>query len=465
MSGRNDGYLAEHVYPSNFPREFSPAWVDAMLCCRNVAPPRAPRAPFALLDLGCGDGMGLTLLAAAYPEGRFTGIDAMPAHVANGQAAAARLGIDNVDFRCALFSEVEDPAVPSYDYVTAQGVIAWVSAANRDHVYRIAASHLRPDGVAVLGYNAMPWWKDVAVFQHTALALAETEAGGSVARFDAAVARLQAMRADGASPFSEAFWTWFDTARTNLPHDYFPHEYLNTHWAPLWSDQVAGAMAARGFVLAGPGGASRLREDFAFRAADRRALAGIAQPTARELMGDVFSNASFRIDIFARPTRVGAAQARLDGWWAAMVSEAGADYGCATPAGRLKFDNAAAHAILGGLEAGPRTLRALHAGCGGATEADILNAADALLTAGHIAPAEPPAITPCAEALNAETARAARHGEGVKALAGRNGAFAIGARSITAAFGGESAALAAIRRLGVDIEQTEPAELAAARPG
>jgi hypothetical protein len=382
--------------------------------------------------------------------------------VAHGQAAAARLGIGNVTFRCALFSKVEDPAVADYDYVTAQGVIAWVSAANRDHVYRIAASHLRPDGVAVLGYNAMPWWKDVAVFQHLVMALAETETGGALARFDAAVAQLQAMRAAGASPLPEAFWTWFDTARKGLPHSYFPHEYLNTHWAPQWSDQVARAMAARGFVLAGPGAVSRLREDFAFRASERQALAGIADQTARELAADIFSNASFRIDIFARTARAGTAQAPLDGWWAATVAEADADYSCATPAGRLKFDNAAARAILRGLEAGPRSLRALHAGCAGPTEADILNAADALFTAGHIAPAEPPAAAPFADTLNAETARAARHGEGVKALAGPNGAFAVGGRSITAAYSGDAAALAAVRRLGVEIRQAADAGLEAA---
>ena len=460
VSGRIDGYLAEGNYPSNFTREFAPAWVDAMLRARGVAPPRAPREPFALLDLGCGDGIGLVILAAAYPEGRFVGIDALPGHVAHGQSAAARLGIGNVSFRCALFSDVEDPAVPEYDYVTAQGVIAWVSAANREQVYRIAASHLRPNGVAVLGYNAMPWWKDVLVFQRMVLALSETKAGGAVARFDAAVAQLQAMRAAGASPFAEAFWNWFDSGRKTLPHSYFPHEYLNTHWAPQWSDQIAGAMAARGFALAGPGGVSRLREDFAFRAAQRRALGEIADPTARELAADIFSNDSFRIDIFARPVRTGLgrtgpAQARLDGWWAGMAAEADADFGCATPAGRLKFDNAAAHAILRGLEAGPQSLRALHAGCVGPTEADILNAADALFIAGLIAPAEPLAETPLAAALNAETACAARHGDGVQALVGPHGAFAINPRSIAAAFAGDAGALNGVRRLAAELGQAE----------
>ena len=453
MTADIDGYLAEDVYPSNFPREFSPAWIDAILRHRGTAPPRAPREPFALLDLGCGDGMGLIVLAAAYPEARFVGVDAMPAHVAQGQEAAARLGLGNVSFRCALFSDIEDAAAPDYDYVTAQGVIAWVSAANRDHVYRIAGSHLRPSGVAVFGYNAMPWWKDAAVFQHLVRTLAELETGPAEARFEAAVERVRAMGVAGVAAFSEPFWTWFDGARASLPRGYFPHEYLNAHWAPQWSDQVAGAMAPHGFVLAGLGGVSRLREDFAFRAGQRQALAGIADPTARELTADVFANASFRIDIFARTARPGQAQPRLDGWWAATVAEAEAAYACATPAGRLRFDNAAAHTILKGLEAGPQSLRALHARGDGGTEADILNAADALFTAGHIVPAEPPGDAPFAAALNAEVAEAASRGGGVRAVVGRHGAFGAAADRITEAFAGDAEALAAMARLGVAVRR------------
>jgi SAM-dependent methyltransferase len=446
-----DGYLAEDVYPSNFPREFSPAWLDAVLRHRGAGSPRAPRGSFDLLDLGCGDGAGLIVLAAAYPEGRFTGVDALPAHVAHGEALAARLGIDNVRFRCALFSEIEDPAAPEYDYVTAQGVIAWVSPANRAHVYRIAAGALRPDGVAVFGYNAMPGWKDIAVFQHMVRAMAQAETGPSGQRFEAAVERLRALHAAGAPVISDALWTWFDGARERLPPAYFQHEYLNTHWAPQWSDQVAAAMAVHGFALAGLANANRQRQDFAFRAAQRQALANIGDPVARELAADVFLQASFRVDVFARAGRTGHQSARLDGWWAANVTEADATYACDTPAGRLKFDNLAARAILQALASGPQALRAVHAGGGAGTQADILNAADALFLAGHIAPAEPPAATPFAEALNADVARTAAQGGGVKALAGRHGAFAMPADRIAEAFARDGAARSAMARLGVPV--------------
>ena len=72
---RIDGYFAETVYPSLFHPAFAPPWSDAVLRQQGVEPPRGGRAPFRMADLGCGDGMGLIMLAAAYPEAQFTGID------------------------------------------------------------------------------------------------------------------------------------------------------------------------------------------------------------------------------------------------------------------------------------------------------------------------------------------------------------------------------------------------------
>src|SRR5688500_7907169 len=79
-----DGYVADALYPSTFHPAFAPAWLDAILTWKRVRPPRRPRGPFTLVDLGCGDGAGLILLAAAHPEGRFLGVDGMAEHVARG---------------------------------------------------------------------------------------------------------------------------------------------------------------------------------------------------------------------------------------------------------------------------------------------------------------------------------------------------------------------------------------------
>ncbi len=87
-----DGYVAEDVYPSTFQREFAPPWIDAMLRHKGLVPPRQGRSAFRLLDLGCGDGLGLIAMAAAHPEGEFLGIDAMAEHIEDAQATSKRIG-------------------------------------------------------------------------------------------------------------------------------------------------------------------------------------------------------------------------------------------------------------------------------------------------------------------------------------------------------------------------------------
>ncbi|WP_425482804.1 methyltransferase domain-containing protein [Caldichromatium japonicum] len=51
-----------------------------------------------LLDLGCGQGLGLCLTASLHPEMAFVSIDFNPAHIAPAQGLARRAGLANVRF-------------------------------------------------------------------------------------------------------------------------------------------------------------------------------------------------------------------------------------------------------------------------------------------------------------------------------------------------------------------------------
>lgn len=410
-----DGYLADEAYPSSFHRQFAPPGIDAMLRHRGFATPRRGRAPFRLLDLGCGDGLGLIALAAAYPEAELVGVDAMAEHIDDGTTTAKRLGLANIRFDCLRFAEMPAPTVAEFDYVTGQGLLSWVTPGNRTRIFEIARDNVRPGGIACFGYNVLPGWEAVLAFQRTVRMFAEGGTGSAADRFDAAIERIRELSAAGAPAIPAAVVDWIDRLRATLPRGYFAHEYLNRNWGPLWSADVIEAMAAHGFAWLAPGRAERLRDDFFLTAAQRAELATIEDPPARELAADIFAHASFRVDIFGHGVARASDDERLDSWWVATVGEAAADYSCKTPAGRIRFDNEAAHAILAGLVAGPRTLRAIHDRGGAGTAADVLNAADALFVAGHILPVDPPGEAPAATAFNAEAAGRAGFGARVGA--------------------------------------------------
>jgi hypothetical protein len=208
---------------------------------------------------------------------------------------------------------------------------------------------------------------------------------------------------------------------------------------PLWSADVIASAGGHSLAFLGPSRSERLREDFCMTRKQRERLASIEEPIARELAADIFVSASYRTDLYGLemlPAK-DAHEERLDGWWAATIDKDGAELSCRTPAGTLRFDNIAARAILRGL-AGPRTLGAIHRDGGCGTEADILNAADALFVAGHIQPADPPADVPLAAAVNAEIGTRTRREAGVNALVGRHGAMTVAKDLMARAWSGDS---------------------------
>ena len=133
MSDWSHGYDVSTGYTYGFGREMSPAWLDL---CAHVAgwqpPDDTTRRRY--LDLGCGQGMGLCLLAAVCPDMDFVGIDFHPEHIdhANGLAAAAAL--TNVRFEQADFlalAETWPTELGTFNYVVMHGISSWVSSAVR----------------------------------------------------------------------------------------------------------------------------------------------------------------------------------------------------------------------------------------------------------------------------------------------------------------------------------------------
>lgn len=390
---RIDGYVADTAYPSKLHQSFQPPWIDAVLAMRQIVPPRAGSDGFKLIDLGCGDAIGLILAAASHPQGQFIGVDAMPEHIARGQAAIDGIGLDNITLICGGFGDVMAYADGSADYVTAQGVLAWISMENRAALLDLAGGWLKPGGAFCVGYNAYPGWTAIAPFQALVCATALGKAGNSTQRFAAAVEQIRSIGA-----VDDSVWQWLDSLRGSIAEDYFAHEYLNAHWQPCWSGDVITAMGERGLAFVGQAGNQRLRDDYCYTAEWQEALGGFASMAAREIAADLLTGCWFRRDIYLKAPAFGfdASEAeafRMQGWWAKSPGT-GSDMGMTsiTPAGELNFDNAAAGAILAAVERGPACLSAI-AQTTGIGAADLLNSIDALFVADRVVPVDTPIVT------------------------------------------------------------------------
>lgn len=388
-----DGYVGDSNYPSLFHDSFSPPVVDAMLLHSRISPPRSDRSDFVMADIGCGDGLGLILLAAVYPKARFVGIDAMPEHINRGRKIITELGLDNIELRNETFAEALKSEPIEADYVAVQGVWSWVSPENQNAMLSLVTSSLKPHGIATLGYNTLPGWTPIMAFQKIIRTLADGQDGSPTQRFDGALEQLRTASKAGMEAVGEGHLEWLDTLKEGLPADYFAHEYLNGHWQPLWSGDAIAAAWDHGLHFVRTCRSDRLRPDFALKKAQREQLEKIKDQNAREIMEDMFLNCWFRVDMFSKgtPKTISdetARSARLDGYWRATGSSATAEFSTKTAAGTLRFDNKSARAILERLDHGPATLREIHEQGEAGTAADILNVADVLFIANRIEPVD-----------------------------------------------------------------------------
>jgi 2-polyprenyl-3-methyl-5-hydroxy-6-metoxy-1,4-benzoquinol methylase len=95
-----------------------------------------------VLDVGCGRGHALVLLAKAYPRSRFLGVDFSESAIAHARAAAREAGVTNLRFAERDVTSLGETA--AFDLVTAFDAIH--DQAQPAKVLRGIAEALRPDG-------------------------------------------------------------------------------------------------------------------------------------------------------------------------------------------------------------------------------------------------------------------------------------------------------------------------------
>lgn len=106
----------------------------------------ALRAGIEVLDIGCGSGRALNLLARTFPNSRFSGYDFSEEGVGAGRAEAKRLGLTNVRFEVKDVAKINEPG--RYDLITAFDAIH--DQARPAEVLKAIANSLRLGGTFLM---------------------------------------------------------------------------------------------------------------------------------------------------------------------------------------------------------------------------------------------------------------------------------------------------------------------------
>lgn len=141
-------------YPSKFFVQTHPDRLATQATLFGMSP--AEVSTCRVLELGCGNGSNLVAQAYLLPEAKFVGVDLAKIHIDDANAAAAELGLTNVEFRQMDVMEMSVADFGKFDYITAHGLFSWVPDVVRRKVLEVYRELLNENGVGYISYSAYP---------------------------------------------------------------------------------------------------------------------------------------------------------------------------------------------------------------------------------------------------------------------------------------------------------------------
>ncbi len=309
----SEGYVTDTLYTDHVFREQSPVWINHVAGLHGCVP-RPLDKPFAYLELGCGLGHSLTVLAAALPNGHFIGVDFNPAHIDHAQRRARELGLANITFIEASFQDLAADSsgsgiareIGQVDFVALHGIYSWISADARAAVQKIIFDRLLPGGLVYNSYNCLPGWSMEAPLQRLMKEFALSGNSGSLEGMRHALSQLKSLAETKQGYFSQAQVANAVTGFAKKSKSYLAHEFLNGTWQLFYSSDVAADMAAAKLDFVGSATLIENHLDLILPEAAQAAINKLSDPRQRQLLQDYLVNQRFRRDVFVR------GHARLD---------------------------------------------------------------------------------------------------------------------------------------------------------
>lgn len=371
------GYTCRETYTANFHSEMAPNWLDFAALVKGHTPPRRREgSPFRYLELGCGMGFGLCLLAALYPEGRFLGIDFQPDHIAHARQLGEALGLENLRFQEADFLALHADPSPlgfergetgPYHYVAAHGIATWVVEPVQQALLAVASAALLPGGLFYCSYNTLPGWLPLTAYQQLVrLELRRGEPSQPGQAFTRAAGTLANLLGEEDQP--TPLRNLLPALRQELQDlrldnvAYLLGEYDNAGWQPLYVAEMHQRCAAHKLRAVATATLPELFEELLPEPL-RSQVNAEPDPLIRQTLIDLTVARSFRRDLFAR----GSARLSSEAWRQRLSglslrrreTPPRDDWTFATSFGQLNVPAQICEAMETALSQGPRTLAEL----------------------------------------------------------------------------------------------------------
>lgn len=418
MSDWSSGYNVEAGYTFGYYRELSPTWLNYAATVEGYA---TPTGNWRYLELGCGYGFGLILLASTFPEHDFVGVDFNPEHIAHARRLAASAGLTNIRFEEADFLDLAHDWPEhwgQFDYIVAHGIISWLSATVRKALYKAMGNAATPGALVYVSYNALPGKLTNHTIQHLLRMWQVSEAIPAQQGVSEGLQRLDALVNANAAMGTAlpALKTQLDSIKKQNPN-YLIHEYLHDEWHPQWFNEVVAEVSVAKLAFIGSATVSDLFIKTIMSADRKQLLDQYKDPIIQEVMVDVLINQGFRKDIFGRGRDKLSSLRQSDlllttQLMALNVPAPDKDITIQTGLGELTGKPEVYRPILDTLSDGPKSMGDLieTQPQSEQTLATVIQAVSLMLHAGYIGHYRPPSDVTSAKNLNKEIARSVAEG-------------------------------------------------------
>jgi predicted O-methyltransferase YrrM len=295
------GYVADVGYTAGFYRETAPIHMAFAALAIGQSPGRALH-PKRMLELGFGQGFGLSLLAAANPDIAFEGYDFNPVHVANARRLIESAGLANIVVSEIGFEEAAARGGDNdLDVITLHGIFSWVARPIQDAIVAILRQRLQPDGLAYISYNCMPGWAPLAPIRQFMVQVKRRNPGRSERQLALALDLITRLKQGNAAYFAAnpAAAQHLD-AMLKLDRVYLAHEYLDEHWDLFQFSDLAARMSEAKLSYLGSATIPENLDQYAVPNDLQPLLAQTDDPVLKETIRDFAANKRFRRDIFMR---------------------------------------------------------------------------------------------------------------------------------------------------------------------
>ncbi len=299
----NAGYVTDVNYTFGYYGELNPLRCRLPLLMVGRHAPKIENA----CELGFGQGLSVSIHAAAQPSINWYGTDFNPSQAAFASEMVRLVGADAklYDEAFAEFCSRQD--LPDFDFIGLHGIWTWISDANRGVLVDFIRRKLRPGGVLYISYNTLPGWSASAPIRHLMKRHADVMGStgqGVIAQTDAALSFIEQFLA--LDPlYAKVNPGGLERLKQVKLQDrkYLAHEYMNRDWHPMyfadledWLGDAKVGFASSAFTL------DNLYE-LNMTPAQADFMRNVPDVSLRETIRDYCMNQQFRRDYWVRGVR------------------------------------------------------------------------------------------------------------------------------------------------------------------